>query len=61
MSVTETLEFNLSPTTPALASIADLSVLEISSRTVKARQSWSAIFKVRTKFIIPRRKLTHGD
>lgn len=31
----------------ALASIADLSILEISSRTAKARQSWSVILKVR--------------
>lgn len=29
----------------ALASIADLSILEISSRTAKARQSWSVILK----------------
>lgn len=30
----------------ALASIADLSILELSSRTAKARQSWSVILKV---------------
>ena len=36
----------------ALASIADLSVLEISSRTVRARQSWSTILKVCTRVAI---------
>ena len=34
---------------PALASVADLSILEISSRTAKARQSWSVILKVRKR------------
>ena len=41
------LELNFGRTIPALASIADLSILEISSRTAKARQSWSVILKVR--------------
>ena len=42
------LTLNIGRPISALASIADLSVLEISSRTAKARQSWSVIAKVRT-------------
>ena len=59
-SVAWDLDLSLDCITLALASIADLSVLEVSSRTARARQSWSTILKVRTRDIARCRKLTYS-